>query len=83
MAFIVAVGVLVDTIIARSLLVPALSYDIGRAVWWPSRLSRSEREKLDGGAHAAEPSAAEPGPGSATEDSPADDSPVENPRHRA
>ncbi len=39
-AFIVAFGVLVDTIIVRSLLVPALSYDIGKAIWWPSRLSR-------------------------------------------
>ncbi|SEB79361.1 putative drug exporter of the RND superfamily [Paramicrobacterium humi] len=39
-SFIVAFGVLLDTIIVRSLLVPALSYDIGRAIWWPSRLSR-------------------------------------------
>ncbi|HNP15248.1 MAG TPA: MMPL family transporter, partial [Terrimesophilobacter sp.] len=39
-AFIVAFGVLVDTIIVRSLLVPALSYDIGKAIWWPSKLSR-------------------------------------------
>jgi RND superfamily putative drug exporter len=40
-AFIVGFGVLLDTIIVRSLLVPALSYDIGRAIWWPSKLSRS------------------------------------------
>jgi len=39
-AFIVAFGVLVDTFLVRSLLVPAISYDIGRAIWWPSRLSR-------------------------------------------
>jgi RND superfamily putative drug exporter len=39
-AFIVAFGVLVDTFLVRSLLVPAVSYDIGRAIWWPSRLSR-------------------------------------------
>ncbi|NKQ54771.1 MMPL family transporter [Amycolatopsis sp. K13G38] len=37
-AFIVAFGVLLDTLIVRSLLVPALSLDIGRRVWWPSRL---------------------------------------------
>jgi putative drug exporter of the RND superfamily len=37
-AFIVAFGVLLDTIVVRSLLVPALSYDIGHAIWWPSRL---------------------------------------------
>ncbi|BDZ37865.1 membrane protein [Microbacterium suwonense] len=39
-AFIVALGVLLDTFVVRSLLVPALSHDIGRAIWWPSRLSR-------------------------------------------
>ena len=37
LAFIVAFGVLLDTFIVRSLLVPAVSYDIGRAIWWPSR----------------------------------------------
>ena len=40
-AFIVAFGVLLDTFIVRSLLVPALSYDLGRAIWWPSKLWRS------------------------------------------
>ncbi len=35
LAFIVAFGVLLDTIIVRSLLVPALVHDIGRTVWWP------------------------------------------------
>jgi RND superfamily putative drug exporter len=39
-AFIVGFGVLLDTIVVRSLLVPALSYDIGRAIWWPAKLSR-------------------------------------------
>jgi len=37
-AFIVAFGVLVDTIIVRTLLVPALCYDIGKPIWWPSKL---------------------------------------------
>ena len=41
-AFIVAFGVLLDTFVVRSLLVPALSYDIGRAIWWPSALARSD-----------------------------------------
>lgn len=40
LAFIVAFGVLLDTFIVRSLLVPALTYDIGRAIWWPAKLSR-------------------------------------------
>ncbi|TKG62859.1 MMPL family transporter [Prauserella endophytica] len=39
-AFIVAFGVLLDTLIVRSLLVPALTIDIGKKVWWPSALSR-------------------------------------------
>lgn len=38
LAFIVAFGVLLDTIIVRSLLVPALIRDIGGFVWWPSKL---------------------------------------------
>lgn len=40
LAFIVAFGVLLDTLVVRSLLVPALSYDLGRRIWWPSKLSR-------------------------------------------
>ena len=39
-AFIVAFGVLLDTFVVRTLLVPALSLDIGRRIWWPSALSR-------------------------------------------
>lgn len=42
LAFIVAFGVLLDTFVVRSLLVPALVHDIGPKVWWPSKLSRSE-----------------------------------------
>lgn len=38
-SFIVAFGVLLDTFLVRSLLVPALSYDIGRKIWWPSKLA--------------------------------------------
>jgi RND superfamily putative drug exporter len=37
-AFIVAFGVLLDTLIVRSLLVPSLIRWIGPFVWWPSRL---------------------------------------------
>ena len=35
---VVAVGVLLDTFIVRSLLVPALTLEIGPAIWWPSKL---------------------------------------------
>jgi putative drug exporter of the RND superfamily len=41
LAFIVAFGVLLDTLVVRSLLVPALVHDVGDRVWWPSRLARS------------------------------------------
>lgn len=34
-AFIVGVGVLIDTFVVRSLLVPGLIADVGRASWWP------------------------------------------------
>lgn len=39
--FAVAFGVLLDTIIVRSVLVPALSHDIGKPIWWPSKLSKA------------------------------------------
>jgi RND superfamily putative drug exporter len=42
-AFMVAFGVLLDTTIVRSLLVPALSYDVGPKVWWPSKLARARQ----------------------------------------
>ncbi|WP_244286189.1 MMPL family transporter [Cellulosimicrobium cellulans] len=43
LAFIVAFGVLVDTLVVRSLLVPALVHDVGRRAWWPSALGRTDR----------------------------------------
>lgn len=42
-AFMVAFGVLLDTIIVRSLLVPALTLEIGKLMWWPSKLSKSKQ----------------------------------------
>ena len=54
LAFIVAFGVLLDTFLVRSLVVPALTHDIGPKVWWPSKLSRKRGPK------AAEPVAEEP-----------------------
>ena len=37
--FVVAFGVLLDTLIVRSILVPALVFDIGPRIWWPSSLA--------------------------------------------
>jgi len=44
--FIVAFGVLLDTFVVRSVIVPALAMDAGRHIWWPSRLAR-EREPAE------------------------------------
>lgn len=49
LGFVVAVGVLLDTIIVRSVLVTALNLDIGRHIWWPSALGRT-----DGAGHLAD-----------------------------
>jgi RND superfamily putative drug exporter len=50
--FTVALGVLIDTLIVRSVLVTALTLDAGRHLWWPSRLAARQVE--DSAAQAAE-----------------------------
>ncbi|MFF4397392.1 MMPL family transporter [Streptomyces sp. NPDC001480] len=40
LGFAVAFGVLLDTMIVRSVLVTALTLDVGRWMWWPSKLFR-------------------------------------------
>jgi len=56
LGFVVAVGVLLDTIIVRSVLVTALNLDIGRHIWWPSQLSRTDGpEHLADEHHPADP----------------------------
>jgi putative drug exporter of the RND superfamily len=41
LGFAVAFGILLDTIVVRSVLVTALNLDVGRWMWWPSRLART------------------------------------------
>jgi len=36
----VALGVLLDTLVVRSILVPALTFDLRERTWWPARLRR-------------------------------------------
>jgi len=40
--FAVALGVLIDAFIVRTTLVPALAYDIGKKIWWPSSLAKKD-----------------------------------------
>jgi RND superfamily putative drug exporter len=42
--FAVAFGVLLDTLVVRSVLVTALNLDLGRWMWWPGRLTRVRDE---------------------------------------
>jgi RND superfamily putative drug exporter len=48
----VALGVILDTIIVRSVLVTALNLDLGGKIWWPSQLDRGD--------HVVDPGSAEP-----------------------
>jgi uncharacterized membrane protein YdfJ with MMPL/SSD domain len=45
--FAVAFEVLLDTFVVRSVLVTALNLDVGRRIWWPSSLSRTQDVTLD------------------------------------
>jgi RND superfamily putative drug exporter len=46
--FAVAFGVLLDTIVVRSVLVTALNLDVGDRMWWPTRLPVGKVEPLSG-----------------------------------
>jgi RND superfamily putative drug exporter len=52
LGFAVALGVILDTIIVRSVLVTAINLDLGSKIWWPSRLDRGSESHVG----AAEPS---------------------------
>ena len=47
LGFAVAFGVLLDTLVVRSVLVTALNLDLGRHVWWPSKLASQPEPHID------------------------------------
>ena len=61
LSFLVGFGVLLDTFVVRSLIVPAAVAVVGDRVWWPSRLARRPAARAEGrelaGATAGRPAA--------------------------
>jgi RND superfamily putative drug exporter len=55
--FLIAFGVILDTFIVRSVLVPAIVVSLDKKIWWPSRLARD-----DGASARAPEPGAEPEP---------------------
>ena len=50
----VALGVLIDTLVVRSVLVTAINLDVGGRIWWPSRLDRGVEVTPSEAAHEVE-----------------------------
>jgi putative drug exporter of the RND superfamily len=61
--FVIAFGVLLDTLVVRSLMVPAIVFDIGPRVWWPSTLAHTFERRLP---KEPEPEEPEPEPAAAS-----------------
>ncbi|MFB7915482.1 MMPL family transporter [Streptomyces sp. NPDC056061] len=57
MGVVVGIGILIDTFLVRTVLVPALALDLGRRFWWPGVLSKATADPST----AQAPSTDEPG----------------------
>jgi RND superfamily putative drug exporter len=59
LAFVMAAGILIDTFLVRSILVPSLTAAFGRASWWPNSPPQPDREalRLPGAKNAGDPTA--------------------------
>ena len=42
LGFTVAFGLLVDTFVVRTILVPAIAFKLGERNWWPSKISHDQ-----------------------------------------
>jgi RND superfamily putative drug exporter len=55
LGFAVAIGVLLDTMVVSSVLVTALTRDVGRWMWWPSKLFKLHDPQSSAGEFDPEP----------------------------
>jgi len=61
LGFLIAFGVLLDTFVVRSVLVPAIAFELGPRIWWPSSLASSiDRRRPRGGPPPTEEPVREP-----------------------
>ena len=58
---IVCIGVLLDTLLVRTVLVPALAFIFGERFWWPARVDGRELDVAEPGEHQDEVTAPVPG----------------------